>query len=67
MKKYPSGFVPINFKQVGIALIIIGLIMVIPSIISYTSDSFNVSENILYIGIGLILISFYILWAAKKK
>ena len=67
MKKYLSGFVPVNFKQTGKILLIIGLVCLAVRLLSFLTNWFSLSNNILYVGIGLILLSLYLFFVVPKE
>ncbi|MBU1164196.1 hypothetical protein KKA15_01365 [Patescibacteria group bacterium] len=67
MKKHMSGFVPVNFKQVGVMLLIIGLIVILLKFFSYLTSLVEISNYVLYFGIGLMLISLYLIFVVPKE
>ncbi len=67
MKKYMLGFAPVYFKKSGIILLIIGLICLVLKFIDYLTDWFNFPNYVFYFGIGLILISLYLILLRKIK
>lgn len=61
------GFVPVNFKKAGRVLLIIGLICLIIKAISYLTGWFFAANYIFYLGIGFILISFYLIFILPEE
>ncbi|MBU1130693.1 hypothetical protein KJ840_00995 [Patescibacteria group bacterium] len=67
MKKYMSGFVPINFNLVGKVLLPLGIIFLLSKIISYFTKWFNIPNVLLFMGIGFIIIGLYLIFVAPKE
>ncbi|PIR07106.1 MAG: hypothetical protein COV55_01605 [Candidatus Komeilibacteria bacterium CG11_big_fil_rev_8_21_14_0_20_36_20] len=67
MKKYMTGFVPMNYKKSGIILLIIGLAGLVLKLISYFTSWFFISNYLMYFGPALILISFYLILVVPKE
>ena len=61
MKKHMTGFVPVNYKLSGQILITIALVCIFAPLI------FNIPKYFIYLGLGLIIISTYLLTTATKK
>lgn len=67
MKKYPSGFVPINFQQVGQLLLIIGVVC---SLVRGYDIFFgmNIFDNtVLYFGLLCIVLGLYLKFVVPKE
>lgn len=62
-----TGFVPIDFRRAGKVLLVIGLICLLLRIVSYITNSFNLSNYILYFGLALILLSLYLIFVVPKE
>ena len=67
MKKNMPGFLPVNFKYVGLILLIIGLLGLIIKALSYWTNWFEVSNTIIYFGVVLILLSLYFIFVVPKE
>lgn len=67
MKKHMPGFVPVSFNKVGIILLILGVVGLSIKIISYLSNWYYISGNIMYFGFALILISLYLIFVVPKE
>ncbi|MFH1286808.1 MAG: hypothetical protein ABII02_03590 [Candidatus Magasanikbacteria bacterium] len=59
MPNEPTGFVPVKFKKVGIALFIIGLALLLYRLGSIITKSYTVSNYVVYIGTVLVLLGMY--------
>lgn len=66
MKNHLPGFVPINFKQSGKVLLIISLICLIAKLVTYLTNQ-SLSDYIFYIGIGIFLISLYLIFIVPEE
>ena len=64
--KYQAGFVPIQFYKIGRIMVILGLLGVIIWLLDYFFDWEWLSDIVLYISIGLILIGLYLRKFAPK-
>ena len=60
-KKRPSGFAPIPFKLLGKILFPISLVMVILGGLAYLIGWTIIPASVFFIGLGLLLISLYLL------
>jgi hypothetical protein len=67
MKKYMPGFVPVNFKQVGKLLLIVAIIVIIIKAIAALTDWFNFPNLLLYFGLILLLLSFYLIRVVPEE
>lgn len=63
MKKYQAGFVPINYKTSGKILLTIGLLLILNNLINI----FPLPSHLFYIGLGLIFLSFYLIFITPKE
>lgn len=67
MKKHMPGFVPVNFKKSGKILLAVGLAFLIAKLVSYLTGWFSISNYIIYIGVGLIFLSLYLVFVVPKE
>jgi len=61
-----TGFVPVNFKQVGKIILIIGFICLIAKLTSYLTNWFYISNDFFYFGVALLLLSLYLIFVVPK-
>ena len=66
-KRPPSGFVPIPFKSAAKVLLPVSLIMIILGSFHYLIDWKEVTPAILFVGLGLLVISLYLLFIVPKN
>ncbi|MFH1667540.1 MAG: hypothetical protein ABH884_00765 [Candidatus Komeilibacteria bacterium] len=67
MKKYMTGFVPVQFNKVGKVLLTLGIISLLLEILDYFSDWFNLPNIIMFIGVGFVLIGLYLIYIVPKE
>ena len=60
------GFVPVNFNQSGKILLLVGLAFFLAKLISYLTGWFYASNYLIYLGVGLILLSLYLILVVSK-
>ena len=66
-KKHPSGFVPIPFKSLGKILFLISVVMVIIGGLDYLVGWGRIPQAVLFIGLGLLVLSLYLLYVVPKE
>ena len=66
-KRHPSGFVPIPFKSVGKALLPISLFMIVLGGLDYLMVWTVMPIGVLFVGLGLLIVSLYILFVVPKE
>jgi hypothetical protein len=67
MKKYPSGFVPVDYRVAGKNLIKIGFVGLLFKSVAFVSGWFEASNYIAYFSGGLILIGLYLVFVVSKN
>ncbi|MBU0597356.1 hypothetical protein KJ641_01335 [Patescibacteria group bacterium] len=67
MKKSMTGFVPANFKNAGIILLIIGLITLAIKTVSFLTNWFSSPNYFIYLGLGLIFLGLYLIFVVPKE
>ncbi|MBT4722598.1 hypothetical protein HOB30_02475 [Candidatus Falkowbacteria bacterium] len=67
MKKYQSGFVPVNYNIVGKNLIKIGLVGLLFKLLSIFTGWYEASNFIVYGSIGLLLVGSYLVFIVSKN
>jgi len=67
MKKHIPGLVPINFKLAGKSMFLIGVISSAYWLVSYFTVQFTLSNNYIYLGIAMILISLYLIFVVPNE
>ncbi|MFC1687103.1 hypothetical protein ACFL0L_00805 [Patescibacteria group bacterium] len=65
--KHLPGFVPVQFRVVGVILLVIGIILLALLGVDYVAEWDLFPNEILYVGIGLLIIGLYIRLAAQKE
>jgi len=66
-KRHPSGFVPIPFKSAGKALFPISLFMIILGGLDYLMGWTVIPIGVLFVGLGLLILSLYLLFIVPKE
>ena len=66
MKKHMPGFVPVNFKNSGIILLLIGLLCITIKGISFFTRLFFAPNSVLYFGIAVLVLSLYLIFVVPK-
>ena len=66
MKKYTSGFVPVDFKLGGKILFPIGLVLILVKGLDYLIGWSVIPTIVLFVGLGLLLLSLYLLFVVPK-
>ena len=66
-KKHPSGFAPIPFNLLGKILLPISLIMVTLGGLGYLIDWIIIPLPVFFIGLGLLILSLYLLFVVPKE
>ena len=64
--KHMPGFVPVNFRPVGITLLFIGLFISLIEIIGWISTKISLPNSLEYLGIGFILVGLYLIFIPKN-
>ncbi|MFH1564365.1 MAG: hypothetical protein ABIC82_00765 [bacterium] len=67
MKKHMPGFVPIGFNKIGTILLILGTIGILVKIVFQLTGWFYISNIILFISVGLFVISLYLIFVIPKE
>ena len=67
VKSYPSGLVPIPFKSAGKALFPISLLMIILRGLDYVMHWAVIPTAVLFVGLGLSVVSLYIIFFVPKE
>jgi len=67
MKKYTSGFVPIDFRLGGKILFPIGLALILVKGLDYLIGWSVIPMAVLFVGIGLLLLSLYLYFYGTKE
>lgn len=67
MKKHMSGFVPVNYNLAGKILLPLGILLLLTKIISYFTKWFYVTNILIFIGIGFIILSLYLIFVVPKE
>ena len=66
-KNYPSGFVPIDFKSLGKILLPISMAMMTARTVDYLIGTDLIPTAVLFIGIGFLVVSVYLLLTVPKE
>lgn len=66
MKKYMPGFVPVNYNIAGKLMIPLGSICVLAKLIAYITNLFEFPTQLLYAGIALIIIGWYLIFVVPN-
>jgi len=66
-KRYPSGFVPIPFKSAGKVLFPISLLMIIVGGLDYFMDWAVIPTAVLFVGLGLSVVSLYLIFVVPEE
>ena len=66
-KKHSSGFVPVPFKLLGKFLFVISLVMIILKGLDYLIGWVAIPLLVLYMGVGFLLISLYLLFVVPSE
>jgi len=66
-KKHQSGFVPIPFKLLGKILFSISAVMVIIGGLDYLAGWGRIPQTVLFVGLGLLVLSLYLLYVVPKE
>jgi len=56
-----TGFAPINFNLVGKIVLTIGIIIGILSVLAKLTNWFELTDNIIFIGVGFIVVGLYLI------
>jgi len=65
--KYPPGLVPVNFNLAGKILLIISLLGIAAKVIAYFSNWYVMPNFVLYISLGLWVVSLYLIFIVPKQ
>ena len=66
MKKYPTGFVPVNFQEVGGILLVIGVLCVLIEVVDFLVGAFSIPNTVLYFGLASLALSAYLIFIVPK-
>ena len=66
-KRHPSGFVPVPFKSGGKVLLPISSFMSILGGMDYWTGWNVIPPAILFVGLGLLIVSIYLLFVVPKE
>jgi len=67
MGKQPAGFVPANYKVAGRLLLIVGIASLLAKGVDYLTGWFSLSNMPLFLGIGCILFSLYLIYYVAPR
>jgi hypothetical protein len=67
MKKYLSGFVPVDFRKLGKAFLLIGLVAIIIKGVEEIAGGFVISDMLFFIGAAMFLIGAYMVFTVVEK
>jgi len=67
MKKYLPGFVPVNFRKLGKAFLVIGLVAIVMKGVEKIAGGFNISDTLFFIGGAMFLAGAYMVFAINEK
>jgi hypothetical protein len=62
MKKHMPGFVPVPYNKTGKLLLRVGILCLVIKFISYVTGWFATDSLLLFFGIGLVVISLYLIF-----
>lgn len=66
-KKYPTGYLPVNFNAVGKILIIIGVVASFLGFGDKLLNLFNLPNNLLIVGLVFVFAGLYLLFVVPKE
>ena len=66
-KKYPTGFVPVNFNAVGKVFLVLGVLMIFLGLIDELLSLFNFSTNTFVVGAIFELAGLYLVFVVPKE
>ena len=66
MKKYPAGFVPINFQRAGKIILIVGVLCVLAEGVDILTGAFNFPITVLYFGLACLILGAYLIFMVPK-
>lgn len=66
-KKYPTGFVPINFRAVGKFLLWLGIVSALLGALDYLITWIKLPKDLLVFGLAAILLSLYVIFVVPKN
>jgi hypothetical protein len=66
-KKYPTGFVPVNFNAVGKVLLVVGTIVFFLGLGNELFNLFNLPNNLLVVGLVFGLAGLYLVFVVPKE
>ena len=61
MKKHMPGFVPIKFNKAGVIILVIGVVLLALKFITDTTGWIDISDFFVYLGVGFLFLSFYLI------
>lgn len=67
MKKYISGFAPVNFKKLGKSFLLIGLVVIVMKGVEQVAGGFNISDTVFFVGGALFLVGAYMVFAINEE
>ena len=67
MKKYLIGFLPVNYRDSGFVLSAVGLVCIFLRLFAYFTDIVEISNRILYLGIGFIAVGLYLIFVVPSE
>lgn len=67
MKKYPTGFVPVNFKAVGKIFLVISALTFTLFGFNYFLNILQLSNFVLFFGIAVLLLGVYLIYVVPRE
>jgi hypothetical protein len=67
VKKHTSGFVPVPFKLLGKVLFPISIVIVVIGGLAYLLGWVAIPQSVFFIGLGLLIVSLYLLFVVPKE
>ena len=66
MKKYPSGFVPINYQRAGKLMVVIGLVCLLAILLGILTGAYSLPYSVLFFGLAFLILGPYLIFVVPK-
>jgi len=66
MKKYPSGFVPVNFQRAGKLMMVIGFVCLLAMLLGILTGAYSLPYSVLFFGSAFLILGPYLIFVVPK-
>ena len=66
MKEHMTGFVPVDFRKLGVVLLVVGMIGIGARLASYFGNWLGVSDLLIFVGATAVLLGLYLIFVVPK-